>query len=269
MSTVLRVELARLLHARRVLVLPLLAVLAPTLLAVVLAAADAAPTDTLFGRQVHATGFALPLLVLGYAGTWVLPVIAGLVAAEVVTTEDLHGTWPLLLTRSRGLGEVFAGKAAAAAVVALGTTVLAALASVVAGVLTAGTAPLVGLSGAQLPAGRALLVGLGSWAVVLAPMLAFTALGLLCCVAARRTLLGVLGPAAVGVVLQLLAFLPVVDPVRRLLPTAPFAAWHGLARTDVDVRPLASGLAVSAVVTVVCLAGAWAVLRARDLTEDG
>src|SRR4051794_22303186 len=31
------------------------------------------PADTLFGRYIHASGFAVPLLLLGFASQWVFP----------------------------------------------------------------------------------------------------------------------------------------------------------------------------------------------------
>jgi len=266
---VLRVELSRAVASRRVLVLLGLAAAAPVPLALVLAASASTPQDTLFGRWVGTSGFALPLLVLGYAGAWVLPLVGGLVAAEMFTIEDLHGTWPLVLSRSRSAGEVYAGKALAAGLVATATTGAAALASLAAGVVSTGTAPLVGLSGSLLPAASALGSVLASWVSVLPPVLAFTALGVLGCLAVRRSPLGFLVPAAVGVVLQLVAFLPALDVVRPLLPTTAFTAWHGLVRDDSYAGPVLVGTLTSLVLGAACLAGGWLLLRGRDLTEDG
>lgn len=73
---------------------------------------------------------------------------------------------------------------------------------------------------------------------MLPPVLAFTALGVLCCLLARGTLLGVLIPAVAGALLQLTSFVPAVDPVRPLLPTTAFASWHGLVRSDVYAGPV-------------------------------
>ena len=36
-----------------------------------------APADALFGAWVHASGFALSLVILAFAGKWGFPVIAG------------------------------------------------------------------------------------------------------------------------------------------------------------------------------------------------
>ena len=46
------------------------------------------------------TGFALALLVLGFATQWVLPLLTAIVAGDIFASEDHHGTWKTVLTRS-------------------------------------------------------------------------------------------------------------------------------------------------------------------------
>ena len=38
------------------------------------------PTDTLYGVWVHSSGFALSLVFLAFAGSWGLPIAAGIIA---------------------------------------------------------------------------------------------------------------------------------------------------------------------------------------------
>ena len=163
--TVLRVELRKLAAQGRVRLLLLVCLLGPAALAAVLGAQSGLPKDTLFGRHVLDSGFALPLLVLGFAGLWGLPVLTSLVTAEVFAGEDAHGTWQALLTRSRSRAQVFAGKLAAAALVSVGLLLVVALSSLAAGLALAGSGPLLSLSGTPLgPAVNALLVTpFGSW----------------------------------------------------------------------------------------------------------
>src|SRR5262249_45490872 len=59
------------------------------------------PEDTLFGRAVKESGFALPLVVLGFAALWVFPVLTSVVGGDVFSAEDRFGTWKTVLTRSR------------------------------------------------------------------------------------------------------------------------------------------------------------------------
>src|SRR5262249_42654354 len=58
------------------------------------------PEDTLFGRSVQDSGFAVPLVVLGFAALWVLPVLASVAGGDVFSAEDRYGTWKTVLTRS-------------------------------------------------------------------------------------------------------------------------------------------------------------------------
>ena len=57
------------------------------------------PEDTLFGRAVHESGFATPLVVLGFATLWLLPVLASVVGGDIFASEDRDGTWATLFTR--------------------------------------------------------------------------------------------------------------------------------------------------------------------------
>ena len=75
---------------------------------------SAIPADTLFGQWVHQSGFAIPMVVLGFAGQWVLPFVIAVVAGDIFSSEDHFGTWKTILTRSRSRGELFAGKFLAA-----------------------------------------------------------------------------------------------------------------------------------------------------------
>src|SRR5579862_3027679 len=86
----------------------------PFLFATAMRVQSALPTDTLFGRAANESGFATPLIVLGFGGLWVLPAIGSLVAGDLFASEERHGTWPALLTRSCTRTEVFTGKVLAA-----------------------------------------------------------------------------------------------------------------------------------------------------------
>jgi ABC-2 type transport system permease protein len=61
--------------------LALVCVVGPFLFAAILKVQSGSPTDTLYGIWVHSSGFALSLVLLAFAGSWGLPLIAGIVAA--------------------------------------------------------------------------------------------------------------------------------------------------------------------------------------------
>lgn len=264
-GVVWREELRKLAAQRRVLLTIVLCVAVPFWAAAALALADLTPKDTLYGRWVQSSGYALPLVVLGFSGQWVLPLLTSLIAGDVFSSEDHHGTWPTLLTRSCSRRSIFLGKVLAAGTWSVLVVALLAVCTLLAGVVVIGAQPVVSLSGSLLPADALPGLVLAAWASALPPVLAFAAFGVLVSVATRSSVVGVLAPVAVAGVLQLLALLGGLGMVRTLLPTTPFAAWRGLLSEPVYLGPLVQGAAVSTAYAVACLAAAWAVFRRRDL----
>lgn len=240
--------------------------LGPWLLALVLAAQSGLPKDTLFGRHVHDSGYALPLLVLGFAGTWAFPLLTSLVAGDIFAAEDAQGTWSSLLTRSRTRAEVFTGKVLAATLVALSLLAVTALSSLLAGLATAGDRPLTGLSGVPLSSGRSFALVLAAWACAVPPLLGFTAVACLLSIVSRQSVVGVGGPVLLGLLMQLLAVVGGMGTAVGVLLTTPFASWHGLVRTDPFYGPLWQGALVSGGWTLACLLPARHLLLTRDVS---
>ncbi|HWF53125.1 MAG TPA: ABC transporter permease [Solirubrobacteraceae bacterium] len=256
-----RRKLAAQLPARTV---ALACLLGPFAFAAVLTLQSGVPADTLFGVWVHSSGYATSLVVLGFAGTWGFPVIAGVLAGDLFSSEDRYGTWKTVLTRSRTRRDVFAGKALAAAVFGAAMLVLAAASSLVAGLVFTGDQSLIGLSGTLIGSGTCLAMVLLSWAVSVLPLLAFMSLAILFSVATRNGILGVLGPVLVALVMQLLALLGSGEWVHLLLVASAFDDWHGLFAAHRFYSQLEVSSAVSVMWVVVCLGAAWLLLRRRD-----
>ena len=222
------------------------------------------PTDALFGRQLRETGWATPLLLLTFAGAWVLPLLSALVAGDVASSEDSRGTWQLLLTRVPR-SAVFTGKALAAVTWSVLATAALAASSIVSGVFVHGNDPLLDLSGAVVPGSSAAPLVIASWLCVLPPVLGYTALALLLSVATRSSAAGIAGTVVIGLVLQLATQLGAAGVLRPLLLATPFTSWHGLLVEQRAYGPVVQGVAVSLVWTVVLLAAARALLMRRDV----
>lgn len=238
---------------------------APLLFVAVLAATGTAPADTLLGRWVRTSGFAVPLVALGFAGQWGLPALVALTAGDVFSAEDRQGTWPGLLTRSAGRGVVFTAKVLAASAVSLALVVVLGTTSVLAGTLLVGTQPVPGLSGQ-------LLQGSGAWAAVTTAWLTqlpvaagFAAVAVLLSVVSRSSVVGVGGPVVVGLAMQLGGLVALPTAAREALLATGFGAWHGLLTTPRDLAPLWHSCLVSALYVAVCLGSAWAVFARRDV----
>jgi ABC-2 type transport system permease protein len=244
--------------------LALVCLLGPFVFAAVLSTQSASPADTLFGVWVHSSGFAIPLVVLGFAGAWGFPLISGIVAGDLFSAEDRHGTWKTVLTRSRTRQQLFAGKLLAGATFSVGLAALAGLSSLVAGLIFVGDQSLVGLSGTPLSPAKSLLLVLASWLLCLLPMLAFTSLAVLLSVATRNGIVGVIGPALAGLAMQLLLLIGSGVWIHALLVGTAFHDWHPLFVEHPFYGPVVAGIGISLVWTTVCVGASWLLLRRRD-----
>jgi ABC-2 type transport system permease protein len=261
---VYRVEIKKLTAQTLTRLVALACLVGPFVFGGIIKTQTAVPADTLFGRWMHTSGYATPLVILGFAGVAGFPLLTSIVAGDIFAAEDRYGTWKTLLTRSSSRGDLFIGKTLAAATYSLAMVTLLAASSLAAGLLLVGSKSLVSLSGTSISPGRVLgLVGL-SWAISLIPVLGFTSLGVLFSIASRNSIVGVLGPPVVGLLMILLTVLGGGVVVRTLLLTTPFDAWHGLLLAHPHYQPLERGAAVAAIYIFFALDVAWALFRRRD-----
>ncbi|MFE5402720.1 ABC transporter permease [Streptomyces sp. NPDC056580] len=262
-----RFELVKLVSQWRMRLLVAACWIAPALFVAAVSRQSTLPVDTLFGRWMHATGWAGPLVVLGFAGTWALPLLTSVVAGDVFAAEDRLGTWRHLLVAVRSPRRIFAAKALAALTVILLLVTGLACSSAAGGVAAVGDRPLVGLDGHLLSpadaAGRVLL----AWLCVLAPTLALAAIGLLGSVTLGRSPTGLLLPALFALTMQLAQMLPLPVAVRLALPGYAFIAWNGLFTNPAQLEPLLIAIAVSLVWAVVATALACLLFVRRDFTN--
>ncbi|MEA2353952.1 MAG: type transport system permease protein, partial [Solirubrobacteraceae bacterium] len=91
----------------------------PLIFVISLSLRNGGPDDVAFGRYVHQSGLAIPLVILVFASAFLLPLATALVAGDIVAAEDHNGTLKTILTRSLDRGQVFAGKLLAAMTYAL------------------------------------------------------------------------------------------------------------------------------------------------------
>ena len=259
------VECSKLLAQIKAQLLLAICIIAPFGFAISMRVQSSLPTDTLFGRAANESGFAVSLIVLGFAGLWAFPVLTGVVGGDLFAAEDRHGTWASVLTRSRSRAEIFAGKTLTAIAFSLLTITLLAASSVAAGVLVIGYTPVVDLSGILLQPSEAMPRVALAWATVLPPALGFTAMGILLSVATRSSAAGIGLPVLVGLLMQLVAFVDGPDAARRLLLTHAFSGWHGLLFMPAYYGPLVHGTAVSVIYLIGCLAIAYRLLQRREI----
>jgi ABC-2 type transport system permease protein len=262
-----RFELVKLVSQWRIRLLVLACWIAPALFVAAVSQQSSLPSDTLFGRWMHATGWAGSLVVLGFAGTWALPLLTSVVAGDVFASEDRLGTWRHLLVAVRSPRRIFVAKALASLTVILLMVAGLACSSAAGGVVAVGNHPLVGLDGHLLTPGDAAGRVMLAWVCVLAPTVALAAIGLLGSVALGRSPMGLLLPALVALVMQLAQMLPLPVAVRLALPGYAFIAWNGLFTSPEQIGPLLIGIAVSLVWAVTATALAYLLFLRRDFTN--
>jgi ABC-2 type transport system permease protein len=242
------------------------ALLGPIPVVVIIHGQSRPPKDTLFGRFATENGFALALLVLGFASQWVLPLLTAVVAGDIFASEDQHGTWKTVLTRSTSRTQIFWAKTLAATGFAVLVVALLAASTILTSLVVLGQDPLIGLSGQTIPSDTALRLVAASWATMLPPTLGFTSLAILLSVWSRNPAVGIAAPVVLGMVMQLVGALGGIEPLRPYLLTTPFEAWHGLLAEPRFTGPLTEGLVVSGAWTALSLAAAFVLLRRRDIT---
>ncbi|MFE7392114.1 ABC transporter permease [Streptomyces sp. NPDC057582] len=262
-----RFEFVKLVSQWRIRLLVLACWIVPALFVAGVSQQATLPVDTLFGRWMHASGWAGPLVMLGFAGTWALPLLTSVVAGDVFASEDRLGTWRQLLVAVRSPRRIFVAKVVASLTVLLLLVAGLAVSSTVGGLLAVGNQPLVGLDGHLLAPSDAAVQVLLSWICVLAPTLALAALGFLGSVTLGRSPMGLLVPVLVSLAMAVAQMLPLPVAVRVALPSYAFISWNGLFIGPQQLGPLLIGVVVSLVWAVVATALAYVLFVRREFTN--
>jgi ABC-2 type transport system permease protein len=263
--TVYRWELRKLRFQKRTYLGLGAAVAVPIIFVVATTLRGGEPEDVAFGRYIHSTGLAIPLVLLLFGAIWMYPLITALVAGDIFASEDHNGTLKTILTRSLERGQIFRGKLMAAVSYAIVAITLSAATATVAGCLASGFNPLTSLSGTRVSAGTALgLVG-GSVLVYLMPILAVACIGLLLSTITRNSAAAVVGTLMVSLLIQLVGILPGLEGLHPYLLSTQFNAWQGLLREPIDWEPIGRSAWVCSLYGLPALVGAYLVFLRRDV----
>jgi ABC-2 type transport system permease protein len=221
--------------------------------------------ENIFISQITQSGLATPVLMLLFESFLLLPVIASLVAGDVVAAEDGNGTLKTILTRSVDRGQVFAAKALAATTYAIVAVFLSAAVATAAGVASWGFNSVTTYSGTVVSAPKALLLVFAANAVFLIPLLTVACIGVLLSTATRNSAASVVGAVGVIIVMLIVAQIPGLEGLRPYLVPEQFEAWHGLLRTPTDWAPIAHSAWVCALYAVPALVAGYLVFLRRDV----
>jgi ABC-2 type transport system permease protein len=263
--TVYRWELRKLRSQKRTYIGLGAAVVVPLIFVAAVAIRNGGPEDVAFGRYIHDTGLAIPLVLLLFGSVWMFPLITALVAGDIVAAEDHNGTLKTILTRSLERSQVFTGKVLATATYATLAIFLSGAVSVSAGSIVSGFNPLVTLSGKTVSAMSALgLVG-ASLLVYLIPIFAIASIGLLLSTITRNSAAAVVGTLMFSLLMQLIGVLPGLGGTKPYLLSSQFDAWEGLLREPIDWAPIGHAAWVCPLYALPALAAGYLVFLRRDV----
>jgi ABC-2 type transport system permease protein len=219
----------------------------------------------IFFSHITESGLATPVLMLLLLSVFMLPVIAALVAGDIVAAEDGNGTLKTILTRSVDRGQVFAAKVLAAMTYATIAVFLSAAVATVAGIASWGFHHVVTFSGSVVSAPEGLLLVFAANAVYLIPLLSVTAFGVLLSTTTRNSAAAVVGTIGFTILLFIVAQIPGLGAIKPYLLTEQYENWHGLLRTPTDWTPIWHSAWVCALYAVPSLFAAYLVFLRRDV----
>jgi ABC-2 type transport system permease protein len=266
--TIYRWELRKLRSQKRTYLGLGAAALVPVIFVVALVTRGGGPNDVAFGRYVHETGLAIPLVLLLFGAVWMFPLITALVAGDIVAAEDRHDTLKMILTRSVERHQVFAAKTLATLSYAVAAIALTGAVSLAAGIAASGFNSIVSLSGTRISAPEGLgLIG-ASLLIYLIPIVAIAFIGLLFSTVFRNSAAAIVGTLMFSLLIQLIGILPGLESLQPYLLSTQFQAWQGLLRTPVDWQPIARAAWVCALYGLPALAAAGFVFLRRDVAGE-
>ena len=265
-ATVYRWELRKLRSQKRTYLGLGAAVAVPIIFVVATSLRGGGPNDVPFGRYIHESGLAIPLVLLLFGAIWMYPLITALVAGDIIASEDHNGTLKTILTRSLDRGQIFTGKMFAAASYAIVAILLSGAVGIVAGCLASGFNPLRTLSGTTVSASTALGLVLASLVVYLMPILAVASIGLLLSAVTRNSAAAIVGTLMVSLLIQLIGILPGLGGLHPYLLSTQFNAWQCLLRSPADWSPVVRSAWVCSLYGIPSLIAAYLVFLRRDVT---
>jgi ABC-2 type transport system permease protein len=222
--------------------------------------------ENIFAAQITQSGLATPVLMLLFMSGFFLPLVAALVAGDIVSNEDGNGTLKTILTRSVDRGQVFTAKALAAMTYALLAVLVAATVSTVAGLASWGFHSITTYSGTVVSAPEGLLLVFAANMAYLIPLLAIVAIGLLLSAATRNSAAAVVGTIGLVILLFIISQIPGLEGIHPYLLTEQLENWQGLLRTPTYWAPITHSAWVCALYGVPSLFAGYLVLLRRDVT---
>jgi ABC-2 type transport system permease protein len=219
----------------------------------------------ILATQITQSGLATPVLTLEFQAYFMLPLLAALVAGDIVAAEDGNGTLKTILTRSVDRGQVFVAKILAALTYGTIVVFVSAIVASIGGIASWGFNQITTLSGSVVSASEGLLLVFTANAVYLIPLLTVVCIGVLLSTATHNSTAAVVGTVGIVILLYIVAGIPGLEGIKPYLLTEQFQSWHGLLRTPTDWTPIVHSAWVCALYAAPTLFAAYLVFLRRDV----
>ncbi len=221
------------------------------------------PPDIPLARQLTRSGVVLPLALLSFATFFGAPVVAALVAGDIVAAEDANNTLKMILTRSTGRGTIYAAKAVAAATYGIALIAVMFVASIVGSVAAWGLHGVTLLDGRPAGAGHALALAALAYAAYLLPLAVLVAVAFFLSTATRNSAASIVGTVVFALAFQGVAALPGLGAAKPYLLPEQFDAWQAL--FGASGGSLGRAAWTCALYSLVPLVAGWAIFARRDV----
>lgn len=240
----------------------------PIIFVVALMIQGDSPNEVAFGKYVHDTGLAIPLVLLLFGAVWMFPLITALVAGDIIATEDRNQTLKTILTRSVERQQVFFGKVLATFTYAIAAIFLTGVVALGAGILASGFNSIISLSGTRVSAMEGLGLVWASLGIYLIPILTVACIGLLFSAVFRNSAAAIVGTLMFSLLIQLIGILPGLESLQPYLLSTQYNSWQGFLRSPVDWDPIIRAVWVCAIYAVPALIAAGLIFLRRDVAGD-
>jgi ABC-2 type transport system permease protein len=221
------------------------------------------PPDVPLAKQVTRSGVVLPIALLTFATYFGAPVIASLVAGDIVSSEDANNTLKMILTRSTGRGTIYASKALAAATYGVALIVTLFVASVIGSEIAWGMHGVTLLDGTHASGGRGLGLDALAYLTYLMPLAVLVAFAFFLSTVTRNSAAAIVGTVIFALAFQGVAALPGMEGAKPYLLPMQFESWELLFGKGGESILRAAW--TCAIYTAVPLAAGWAVFARRDI----
>jgi ABC-2 type transport system permease protein len=252
--TIYRWELRKLVSQKRTYLGYGLAVLLPVIFVVSQLVRGHPPHDaeSVFAGQIFESGLATPVLMLTFLAPFFLPLIASLVAGDIVA-------------RSVDRGQIYAAKVLAAATYGASAVFLSAAVATGAGIAAWGFHSVRTFSDSVVSASEALLLVFAANVMFLIPLLTVVSIGVLLSTVTRNSAAAIVGTLGTTLVLAIVEQIPGLEGLHPYLLTQQYFAWQGLLRTPTDWAPILHSLWVCALYAGPALFAGYLVFLRRDV----